>query len=98
MERALQISGVLRMDIGARVPTMERNSKTNDFSHLVRSCQYGARDENDFKWRPVRRPDLDSLWPSSRDPVSDSFLVHLGGGFGADLGAENLERLQYAGK
>ena len=43
---------------------------------------------------PVLRPLLDSLWLPSGDPVSDSFLVRLGGGFGTHFGA-HLERLKY---
>ena len=47
------------------------------------------------RWpNPVLRPLLDSLWLPSGDPVSDSFLVRLGGGFGTHCGA-HLERLKY---
>ena len=37
---------------------------------------------------PVLRPLLDSLWLPPGDPVSDSFLVHFGGGFGSHFGAD----------
>ena len=46
---------------------------------------------------PVPRPILDSLWLPPEDPVSDSFRVHFGGGFGTHFGA-HLERLKHPGK
>ncbi len=46
------------------------------------------------RWpNPVRTSHLDSLWLPPGDPVSDSFLVHFGGGFGTHFGA-HLERLK----
>ena len=49
------------------------------------------------RWpNPVLRPFLNSLWLPSGDPVSDSFLVRLGGGFGTHFGPD-LERLGYPG-
>ena len=39
--------------------------------------------------KPVRTSHLDSLWLSPGDPVSDSFLVHFGDGFGTHFGADS---------
>ena len=47
--------------------------------------------------QPCPRPSVDLLWLSLGDPVSDSFLVHSGGGFGVHLRA-HVERLEYPGK